>query len=432
MINFIVLALFLVMADISFGQMQDGYELLTKEAYYKLPDTADIKLLSLDNFKDTAGRIDYIETPGQMLVNKELLMRNNPKDMYFYRLGEFLSFIGDHKRARASFDSVPIPGPDKIDSLDFKVQRRLQGLELRDARKLILDSAAAHTILMINEAHHKPEHRILTYTVLKDLYALGYRNFGLETLSDFAINEPISGRTGYYTQEPSMGELVRYAREIGYNLFAYESNDFDGRLRDSIQAENIILAVAKKSKGKFLIHAGYGHISESTPMMAKFFKTKTNINPFTVDQVQYSESNRSIVHKAEYHFLNKTFKESDTGPYAILQNGKLYQLTPGMHDLYIYTPPAKYQNGRPVSLLADGIRARKTITIPTNLTRNCFLIQAYFQNEYSTGKDIRIPLDQTYFFYNSKADLYLRKGIFTIVYRDIKNKIIGTKEMTVN
>ena len=46
--------------------------------------------------------------------------------------------------------------------------------------------AEKYQIVMINEAHHVPQHRVFTYRLLEDLWQKGYRYLALEALSENA------------------------------------------------------------------------------------------------------------------------------------------------------------------------------------------------------------------------------------------------------
>jgi hypothetical protein len=418
------------------GQLSDPYQVLCDTSVYKFGPGNPMPPNGTINSLDSASRVNYIAILGKMLANKGELIQHSSRSQFFSSLGTYLSFISDVDKALSDYDSTQTVA-GWTDSKLYEIgKKQLERLFLKDARATITGMARHRKIVMINEAHHQPRHRIFTYTLLNDLYLAGYRYFGLETLTDFAINEPVSTRTGYYTLEPAMADLVRYAKEIGYTLFAYESHNFDGKVRDSIQAENIMAAIKRWPDGKFLIHAGYGHISKhysDYPMMAAVLKKRSAIDPLSVNQVNFSEKSGSAHFRVMHDMIAKRFPDSTEGPYAMFTNNELYQLTKdSMHDVYIYTPPAEYTKQRPTWLLANGMRKKVAIQIPREFRKECFVVQAYFNDEFEKfDPDTRIPLDQTYFLYKGKTDLYLRKGKFKIVFRNINNEIIGTRELAV-
>lgn len=166
----------------------------------------------------------------------------------------------------------------------------------------IVEEAKKSQVVIINEAHHNSFHRVFTRALLKKLFDNGYKNLGLEALSngeylDSMLNErkyPINS-TGYYTKDPQFGNLVREALEIGYTLFAYESIESEGGSgREIEQAEMIKKQIADRPNEKFLIHCGFAHAFEGVykaweKTMAGRLAEYTGINPLTIDQVAYSE-----------------------------------------------------------------------------------------------------------------------------------------------
>ncbi len=144
---------------------------------------------------------------------------------------------------------------------------------------------------IINEAHHVPKHRAFTRSLLKELYANGYRYLGLEALFDAAVNEtkfPVI-ETGYYTKEPEFGNLISEALATGFTLFSYEaSQGKNGKEREIEQAENIQKFIENNPKAKVLIHCGYAHAYENDypawgKAMAGRLKQNMNIDPLTID-----------------------------------------------------------------------------------------------------------------------------------------------------
>lgn len=204
--------------------------------------------------------------------------------------------------------------------------------------------------------------------------------------------------------------------------------------RDSIQATNIATVVGDLSKGKLLIHAGYGHIAEKNfgvPVLGHILKELLHTDPFTVNQVDFIEGNRNAATQGLYNRLASARRETGTMPFAMFSQGKPYQISPNdsLYDLFLYTPPAKYLNKRPTWLIANGIKSRHVVTLPTSAV---FLAQAYFEKEtLLQALDRCIPADQTYIFSNGSADFYLRKGTYLVIFRDCNYKVLDKKTLIV-
>lgn len=310
----------------------------------------------------------------------------------------------------------------KEDSLYFN------SFKQKKAKDYIINRSKNEQIIIINEAHHNNMHRVFTTSLLQGLYDNGYRFFGLEALADPSINErkfPIAD-SGFYVKEPQMANMLSEALKIGFVLFEYEAAEGkNGKEREIEEAANIAQLVNKNPNSKFLIHCGYDHVIEGTPTnknwgkaMAGRLKDETNIDPFTIDQVFYTE-------KGDIKF---------TSPYVVMANpkksvimvndsGKLFNggVSIDQTDCRIIHPITEYINGRPNWLLLDG--QRKTYTIPkSKITEYPVLVLAYRKNEYDQkgvpADIIEITNKET------KTNLILDKGIYKIIIKDKNYKII--------
>jgi hypothetical protein len=135
---------------------------------------------------------------------------------------------GDYQKALIHYDlGMPTQNRNykkaEIDSINSKYS-------VVNAADYIIQEAQKNQVVMINEAHHNSMHRAFTKSLLKRLFDNGYKNLGLEALDrgehlDSALNNrgyPIQ-KTGYYTQDPQFGDLLREAiktnREISNSLW---------------------------------------------------------------------------------------------------------------------------------------------------------------------------------------------------------------------
>lgn len=319
----------------------------------------------------------------------------------------------------------------KQDSLYFNSFKKV------DAKEYIINRSKNEKIIIINEAHHNSRHRVFTTSLLQGLYDNGYRFFGLEALSvsDSLINKrkfPII-ESGYYTKEPQMANLIQDAIKIGFKLFEYEvSDDSNGKEREIIQAKNIAKLINENPNSKFLIHCGYDHVIEGTPQnkswgkaMAGRLKEYTNLDPFTIDQVAYSE-------KGDIKFINPYIKivNSDKPIIMVNESGKLFNgsETNDQTDCKIIHPLTEYVNERPNWLFLNGVR--KEYSIPkSKIPEYPILALAYRKNEFEQNG---IPADLIEIFNNeSKINLILEKGTYKIIIKDKNYKIINKFEIKI-
>lgn len=233
-----------------------------------------------------------------------------------------------------------------------------------NAIKTIVEAAKTRQVLMINEAHHVPQHRAFTLELLGALKEQGFTYFAAETLSqdpDLAKRGYPTGMTGAYIQEPLYGDLVRTALRLGYKIVPYETEDsnsgLEGRERD--QARHLQERIfARDPKAKVLVHAGYDHILEipgSRAMMAAVFKEMTGIDPLTINQEWMTEHSapefESPVYRwaAERDLVNEPviFRDAAGAPWS---------RSKGV-DMAIFHPRSRYENGRPHWLRLGGLRS---------------------------------------------------------------------------
>ncbi len=289
------------------------------------------------------------------------------------RIATKFSSIGAYENALGAYE---------IDST-VRVEHTISYAELQsfissrtaDAHSYILDKAANAQILIFNEAHHKPQHRVFLGQLLTGLRALGFQYLGLETLTncdacDSTLNHngviTPSFQTGYYTQEPQMANLVRKARKLGFHLFSYERTEEDrlaGLDREYAQARNIMnKTLDKVPQARIVILAGYCHVLESIGergkncgkerWMASHLHELSQINPLTIDQEMLTERQDAPEHPF-YRMIT-----SDK-PVIVLGHGD-NPLVMHKHfrtDIVVYHPPSRFKLSRPHWLLErDGAK----------------------------------------------------------------------------
>lgn len=264
------------------------------------------------------------------------------------------------------------------------------------AQEYIIQEAKKARIVIINEAHHNPSHRVFAESLLLNLSKQGYDFLGLETLNygDSGINKrkyPVLS-SGYYSKEPAFGNMIRTALSLNYTVFPYETKrDVNGKDREIDQAENIKMVLDKNPGSKFIIYCGFDHVIEDSTRngwvlaMAGRLKEMTGIDPLTIDQVALTET-------GDLTYDNFYRQAIDLNYPAVLidSSGKAFnKAAPGKTiDIQVYHPTTQYVNGRPDWLLTKNkkyvnIAAEITIAFPC-------LVMAYNKGE---DTDIAVPTD---------------------------------------
>ena len=320
--------------------------------YYLLSPIAFLFQVALS----LAQAVPESESPYQF---SDSIRQATERDSLDYVAAYAYSFIGDHRRAliyQSKFDQS-YGTISRADSIYFTRFRPV------DAKEYILRKVGDKQIVMINEAHHVPYHRIFTASLLQGLYDQGFRYFGVETLSDSLMDNDLNERgyptlnSGFYTKEPQYGNLIRQALAIGYTVFPYEADVtsfHNGKQREIAQARNIQRVVQKHPDANVLIHAGYAHIQEDSvggdwkKAMAGRVKEFTGIDPFTINQEVLTERSDPAMENPFYRMI-----DVDRPTVFVDEQGRAFSGPEGTHyyDVRMAHPRTRYVEGRPHWLL---------------------------------------------------------------------------------
>ncbi|HEU0300282.1 MAG TPA: hypothetical protein VFR37_12525 [Longimicrobium sp.] len=244
---------------------------------------------------------------------------------------------------------------------------QLQGLRPEPALEALSRAAAGERVVMVNEAHHVPQHRAFALQLLARLWEQGYRYLAAESLweseAELAARGYPAAGSGGYLSEPLYGDLVRTALALGYTVVPYESaRPGAGGDREQGQAANLVQRILARDPGaRILVHAGYNHVNESGLLagvapMAVRFREMTGIDPLTVDQTVMTERGApEREHPLYRHAAGAGLLEEPT----VLRSpsGALWTLEPGKRDVTVFHPRSVYRDGRPTWLRLGGARA---------------------------------------------------------------------------
>jgi len=327
---------------------------------------------------------------------------------------------GDYKNALIHWDSAMRTREKnytktQIDSINQKYS------EVK-ATDYIVEEGKKNQVIIINEAHHNSFHRVFTKSLLQKLFDNGYKNLGLEALTnnDSLISvlnnrkHPVQ-ETGWYIKDPQFGNLVRDALKIGYKLFAYEqTTGSNGKPREIEQAKNIQKFIEQNPSEKFLIHCGFDHALEGEhksweKAMAGRLLEYTGINPLTINQIIYSEKS-----KPDYnHPLLKALEIKESSVVIDKDNNPLrYERGNAWTDIAVFHPNTEYIDNRPEWIFKNGY---KNVSIPLNDIQIKFpvMVLAYKKEE---DLKLAIPIDITEV-KNQKenCNLGLKQGDYNII-----------------
>ncbi len=371
------------------------------------------------------------------------------------RPATWYSFIGEYQRTL------------QLDELDLDYRRdvigepeQLSELELAyfntfkpyDAISYIANIAKNHQIIILNEAHPKPLHRVFAEQLLDSLYTAGFRYLGLEALNmnpfdstkiiefDTLLNKRgypyASPFTGTYTKEPQFGNFIRAAIRKGFYVFGYDVTAFQRRQmpRDSAGALNVQRILLNDPDAKIFLFCGYSHLLEQPqpcPLdnpdcepwkyLAHYFKKITGIDALTINQEVLTE--RLAAPENPYYKIIT----ADQPSVFVNEKGKIFNGGENfdLYDMLVYHPRTNYIKGRPDWLLRNGKFKHYTLN-KSDIIINCpCQVRAYYENEPETAT----PADIIEL--NSKEDekaLVLPPGAYHIV---IENQSGDTQRLKI-
>jgi len=274
-------------------------------------------------------------------------------------------------------------------------------------------------VVMLNEMHWKPNHRLVAQKLLKPLKENGFNYFAVEGVSiekDSILNVrkyPIKS-TGYYISEPYFGHLLREALNLGYIIVGYD--DFESKNREKAQAENIKKIFDNDSTAKVFVYAGIDHILEkksSKKWMAEYFKEISNIDPLTIDQVELASDLNKLTLLESKH-LDSIKKVNINVDYFLINN-----ISPSFEE--IMNP----ENIRVYQLQLDKIAA--------NLEGKEIFITVYYATEYEKFKSNAVPILNRIDVVTKKRLFFkLPLGEFIVKIQDKGNNLILTEKIFVD
>lgn len=335
--------------------------------------------------------------------------QGKPRDgMVYSNWSLFQSFIANEPAPAIAWS----PSPPSA-----RVVAAIAHAQLADPIAEIVRRARSTRIVILNEDHWVPRDRAFALQVARALRPLGYDVLAAETFRNSpqpALAEEMRVKlerdgyprrdSGYYTQDPVFGDLVRQALHLGYHPAPYEATNYvpgstryDSIVRrDQQEAENLLEHALKAyPRSKILVYVGFHHASEA-PMpldgdkeiewMAARLKRLSGIDPLTIDQTVLSPlsgGNPALYALVAPRLRGRSAMLMADGTPLVVGDYA------GKVDLQVAHPVAVRVDGRPDWLRSMG---RKPVAVPANLAplNGTRLIRAYIATEAEDA----VPVDQ--------------------------------------
>jgi hypothetical protein len=360
-------------------------------------------------------------------------------------LSWFQTFIGDYEGAAASFSIAQPPqaddGPSPLTS----------GYHAKPAADVILGLTKNRKAVFFNEAHSAPITRTLTIELLAKLRAQGFNYFATETLylADKQLNErgyPTPG-SGFYVDEPLLGEMVRTALKLGFKVVAYDvENAGSGDPRELAGAQNLYHIFKQDAGARLVVNAGFAHIQKSGKYLGgssvvEFFQKMSGIDPLCVEQTMMIQHARPDQDHPYYTAAINALHPAQ--PIVFVDGDKTWTLKPRQYDLSVVFPSTPHNDQRPDWLTLAGMR--QPYPVSGDLCRGHFpcLIEARYANE---GSDA-VAADRVLLNViaadaslservitgpgSARSRLFLRPGKYRISAIDRSNRTIRASEIVV-
>lgn len=337
------------------------------------------------------------------LLAQYLVMRQQAgsDDSPAFRLifGQYLSwyqsFLGDYPAAVRSFSIAQIPQAD-----DQPSPLAEGGYVARPALEAIPDLSRNYQIVLLNEAHNVALTRSLSVQLLSRLYAEGFRYFAAETLMQGDAGLQARGYptedSGFYTEEPIYGEMVRAALKLGFKVIAYEatSDASSADAREAEQARHLYESVfAHDPRARLVVQAGYDHIVKSGSYlggrsMAEHLHKLTAAPMLSINQTAMYPRPKS---KNDHPYYTAVMKQLQPAAPIVFVNaeGKPWSLG-AAYDVTVFFPPEKLERGRPTWLSLGGLRRTHQVNASACHGHYPCLVEARYADE---GPDA-IPADR--------------------------------------
>lgn len=380
----------------------------------------------------------YVAALNGLIEDKNLYQGTNLSSSYYQALSTYYSFVGKFQEAINAFDKMYFNNPDTVQKKSIQTIDLPENIKFLNAVDYIQKIAIDYQIIIINEAHYIPQHRILTKELLPILREQGFEYLCVEALSyndtTISVLKHPTVNTGFYTKEPLFGNLLRKAISLKYNIHSYdksikcrEINDqkyYCNNLRELSQAIEIKKILDKIPSAKIIVHVGHAHLEESTEndwvKMAEYLQILTGINPLTINQTDYKERS-AIIDNSLYESI--AAKSTISGPFVCLVNDSIWHPKKNKSDKFdipVIWNKTNYKNNRPSYLLLQE-NIIEYILPPKKILKNT-IIQAFLENETNDA----VPFDQI--IVNQEKEpisLFLEKGKnYKIIIKDRKNQVL--------
>ncbi|MCD9576275.1 hypothetical protein [Flavobacterium soyae] len=226
---------------------------------------------------------------------------------------EYDELISNHENEKDHFDKT----------IEFALS--LKGVKKNDSVfTSISELAKNNQVIMLNEDHFYPKHRLFAMQLLDVLKQNEFTYLSIEAFTPNREGDTTiipNSKNGLYTKEPYFGHFIRKAKKMGFTIVGHEN--YDSSIdREIGQAKNIMKILERDPKAKIFVYAGHGHIEKEGERrhMASYFREFSKINPITINQeALISKTKENLVLIPKSVFEKDTLMKS-SADYFVVNN----------------------------------------------------------------------------------------------------------------
>ncbi|SHN12648.1 hypothetical protein [Flavobacterium xinjiangense] len=190
----------------------------------------------------------------------------------------------------------------------------------------IAEIAKENQVIMLNEDHYYPKHRLFAMELLETLKANGYNYLTLEGFNSKSSEKESTPnyKNGIYTDEPYFAHFIRKAIALGFTVSGHENFE-KGVDRELGQAKNIVKILEKNPSAKIFVYVGHSHIEkkdDKDKWMAEYFKELSGINPITINQTVICADTKQDLTLIPRKYLTDKTKVKSSADYFLVNNLK--------------------------------------------------------------------------------------------------------------
>lgn len=300
----------------------------------------------------------------------------------------FYSFI-DYKKSLL-YESKSFPNTD-TSSIDLP-----KNFIAVDAAEYIVKTFGSDRVILINEAHNCSQNRAFVRDLLPALRKAGFNYLLLEALfEDLGERGYPILTSGLYLNDPVFGQLVRVAKQEGFQVLKLENEDADDREFD--QMTSILKILNEDLTAKIVVLVGHDHILKkqrgSYVRMGKLLVDSLKHDVPSFELTYLREKYDKIYENPFYRAAVTHFSEFDK-PFVLLDNNEPFASPnyKGFVNFNVVFPRTQEVYGLPNwSIPLEG----KPYTINVDFP-NANFYKIHLKNEFEKEKNNAVPYIQGY------------------------------------